>query len=379
LSRQALAHRIANVRAIVLVGGEGTRLRPLTLRTLKQLVPVLNRPLLEHLLGHLASHGISTITLAMTRHSEAVEGVFGDGGALGLQLDYVYEETPLGSGGAIAAVASGWQEPFLVCNGDLLTDLDVTAFIASHRTRRAELSITLHEVEDPSPFGVVVLGADERVTRFVEKPPRESAPSRMINAGAWLFEPSLLAEMDGTRFNRVEDGLFPMLAASGRPMFGFTHRGYWLDVGNPQTYLQANLDLVSGAFPARLPAGWPADGLGTAEAHLEVGACVVAPALLGAETSVAEGALLEGPLVTGGGCTIYPGARVSRSVLWDSVIIEEGAQVTDSVLATGARVAAGAHVTGAVLGQGATVGVGERVPPDTRIGPGEQWTATGAA
>lgn len=367
------------MRAMVLVGGEGTRLRPLTLRTLKQLVPVLNRPLLEHLLRHLGAHGVTAITLAMTRHSEAVERVFGDGAALGLHLDYVYEETPLGSGGAIASVAAGWREPFLVCNGDLLTDLDVTAFCAAHRARGAELSIALHEVEDPSPFGVVVLGAGEHITRFVEKPPRASAPSRLINAGAWLFEPSLLAEMDGTRFNRVEDGLFPALAEAGRPMFGFHHRGYWLDVGTPQTYLRANLDLVAGAFPARLPEGWPADGLVTAEARIEAGARVVAPVLIGAETMVAAGAALEGPLVTGGGCVIYPGARVTRSVLWDGVVVEEGTTVADSVLASGARVAAGATVTGAVLGHGATVGAGQHAPEGTRIAPGEQWTAARAS
>ena len=239
------------MRAIVLVGGEGTRLRPLTLRTLKQLVPVLHRPLLEHLLMQLRAHGITAITLAMTRHSEAVERVFGDGAALGLHLDYAYEETPLGSGGAIASAAAGWREPFLVCNGDLLTDLDVTAFCAAHRARRAELSIALHEVDDPSPFGVVVLGAGARITRFVEKPPRESAPSRMINAGAWLFEPTLLAEMDGTRFNRVEDALFPTLAAAGRAMFGFVHAGYWLDVGTPHKYRQAEEDLQAGRIARR--------------------------------------------------------------------------------------------------------------------------------
>lgn len=366
------------MRAIVLVGGEGTRLRPLTRRTLKQLVPVLNRPLLEHLLLHLASHDVTNITLAVTRHAEAVEREFRDGAALRVDLDYVYEETPLGSGGAIGSVARGWQEPFLVCNGDLLTDLDLTAFIACHQERNAELSIALHEVEDPSPFGVVVLDADGRVTRFVEKPPRESAPSRLINAGAWLFEPSLLAEMDATAFNRVEDGLFPSLAAAGRRMYGFEHKGYWLDVGNPEAYLRANLDFVAGAIPARLPAGWPADGLGTDDAVLEGSGRVSAPALLGMETTVFDGASLEGPVVTGGGCKIYPGASVTRSVLWDFVIVEEGAQVADSIIATGARVAAGARVAGAVLGHGATVSAGALVPPGTRLEPGEQWTVTGA-
>lgn len=366
------------MRAIVLVGGEGTRLRPLTLRTLKQLVPILNRPLLEHLLLHLRSHGVTDVTLAMTRHSERVETAFGDGGHLGMRLEYVYEDTPLGSGGAIAAAAAGWDEPFLVCNGDLLTSLDVTGMIAAHRARRAELSIALHEVEDPSPFGVVVLDDAGRVSRFVEKPPRETAPSRLINAGTWLFEPSLLAEMDPTRFNRVEDELFPMLASTGRPMFGYRHDGFWLDVGNPDTYLYANLELVSGALPSRLLDNWPPGGAATADASIEAGATVRAPLLLGPGTSIATGAELLGPLVAGANCVIASNARVSGSVLWDDVTIEAGAIVLDSVLADGARVAAGAVIRGAVLGQRAQVTAGDEVPPGTRVAPDTVWSAAEA-
>jgi mannose-1-phosphate guanylyltransferase len=373
-----MAHTISAMRAIVLVGGEGTRLRPLTLRTLKQLVPVLNRPLLEHLLLHLRSHGVTQVTLAMTRHSERVQTHFGDGAALGMQLDYVYEETPLGSGGAIACAAAGWDEPFLVCNGDLLTSLDVTAMVAAHRARGAELSIALHEVEDPSPFGVVVIDGDARVTRFVEKPPRESAPSRLINAGTWLFEPSLLAEMDGSRFNRVEDELFPTLASAGRAMFGFQHDGFWLDVGNPAAYLQANLEMVAGALPARLPQGWPADGLATAGASIEAGALVRGPLLLGAGTTLGMGAEASGPLVVGANCSIAPGARVRDSVLWDDVTVEAGATVTGSVLADGARVGAGAVVEGAVLGQRAQIATGDVVPPGTRVAPDTVWSAAEA-
>lgn len=363
------------MRAIVLVGGEGTRLRPLTLRTLKQLVPILNRPLLEHLLLHLKSHGVSDVRLAMTRHSERVETHFGDGAALGMHLDYVYEDTPLGSGGAIAQAAAGWDEPFLVCNGDLLTDLDITAMIAAHQERGAELSIALYEVEDPSPFGVVVLDGDERVTRFVEKPPRETAPSRMINAGTWLFEPGLLAEMDPTRFNRVEDELFPMLASSGRSMVGFTHRGFWLDVGNPDVYLRANLEIVAGALPALLPSDWPSNGLATSTAQLDGGVNVAAPALLGAGTTVASGAELLGPVVTGRNVSIAAGARVSGSVLWDNVTIGAGAAVSDSVLADGSRVGAGAVVRGVVLGQGAEVADGDEPPVGTRVAPDTRWSA----
>ncbi len=368
------------MRAIVLIGGEGTRLRPLTRRTPKQLAPVLNRPLLEHLLLHLRAHGVEAVTLAMTRtpRSEEVRAVFGDGADLGLGLDYVYEEKPLGSGGAIAGAAAGWDEPFLVGNGDIITDLDISAMAEAHRARGAELSISLHEVEDPSPFGVVALEGD-RITRFVEKPPRGSAPSRLINAGTWLFEPSLLAEMDATRFNRVEDELFPALAEEGRAILGFHQRCYWSDVGNPAAYLGVNLDLLRGAIRARLPAGWPADEIMTTGSTVEDGASILAPVLIGPETTVARGALVEGPALIGSGCDVASGAEVSGSVLWDRVTVGEEATVRGSILASGVRIGARAVVEDAVVAHDATVGEGQRLPPGSRLEPGDRYAATAGA
>ncbi|MDA0256526.1 MAG: NDP-sugar synthase, partial [Chloroflexi bacterium] len=291
------------MRAIVLVGGEGTRLRPLTWRTPKQLVPILNRPLLEHLLRYLRGHGVKRVTLAMTQRSEAIRDALGDGSALGMALDYAYEDTPLGSGGAIASVARGWRdegaaadEPFLVLNGDILTDLDLGAMIAAHRARAAELSIGLVHVDDPSPFGVAVLegvatdarlDGPARIARFVEKPPRESAPSHWINAGVWIFNGALLDEMDPNRFHRVENELFPALADGGRALLGVPHEGYWMDVGNPQAYLRANLDLVATSTAS-------SDG-----ATIEAGAEVTGPVLVGAGSVLAVGARVDGPAVIG--------------------------------------------------------------------------------
>ena len=367
------------MRAIILVGGEGTRLRPLTLRTPKQLVPVLNRPLLDHLLLHLKDHGVTSMTLAMTRRSAAVREAFGDGRHLGVEIEYAYEETPLGSGGTIASIAAGWDEPFLVCNGDIITDLDVSAFIEAHRARGAELSISLHEVEDPSAFGVVVLDSESRVTRFVEKPKREEAPSRLINAGAWLFEPSLLSEMDGTAFNRVEEALFPRLAETGRRIFGFHRQGYWIDVGNPEAYRRANLDLLAGACSGRLPYRWPASGIASDGAYIDAGARVSAPVLLGVGTRVEATAMVEGPSVTGARCVIRAGAKVSSSVVWDDVNIEAGASVLESVVASGVRIGAGATVVGAVVGHGATVLAGAIVPRGMRIEPDAIYGGESAA
>jgi mannose-1-phosphate guanylyltransferase len=371
------------MRAIVLVGGEGTRLRPLTWRTPKQLVPILNRPLLKHLLRYLLGHGVKRVTLAMTQRSEAIRDAFGDGSALGVELDYAYEDTTLGSGGAIASVAQGWSdegsaaaEPFLVLNGDILTDLNLRAMIAAHRARSAELSIGLVHVDDPSPFGVAVLegvAADARpegparVERFVEKPPRETAPSHWINAGVWVFNRALLMEMDPDRFHRVENELFPTLAESGRQLLGVPHEGYWMDVGNPSAYLRANLDLVAAGTPSL-------DG-----ATIETGAEVNGPILVGAGSVLTSGASLEGPAVVGERCRIEAGARVAGSVLWDNVTVGAGATVTDSVLAAGAVVGAGAELDGAVVAHEARVAPGTAVPRGHNIEPGATFDGTDTA
>ncbi|MGE3856041.1 MAG: sugar phosphate nucleotidyltransferase [Dehalococcoidia bacterium] len=343
------------MRAIVLAGGEGTRMRPLTFRTPKPLVPLLNRPLLDHLLLHLRDHGFGEITLALTLRAEAIQRAFGRGERLGLALDYAYEDTPLGSGGAIAGIAAGWDETFLVCNGDILTDLDLSAMLAAHRARGAELSISLYEVPDPSAFGVADLDETGRIRRFVEKPPREEAPSHYANSGAWLFEPSLLADMDATRFNRVEDELFPTVCAQRRPVFGYTHTGYWADIGNPGALLRANLDLVRGAVPARLPDPPPTGGV-----------------LRGAEALVAPDATVEGPAVIGDRCTIAAGATVASSVLWDNVSIEARAMVRGSTIASGAVIGADAEVIDSVIAHEAVVAPGARlqgaaVEPATRV------------
>lgn len=322
-------------------------MRPLSLRTPKQIMPVTQRPLIDHLLALLARHGVTDVTLAMMQRNEAIRDVVSDGARFGLRVDYAYEDEPLGSGGAIARTAATWDAPFLVCNGDIVTDLDLTAMIDAHRTRGAELSLSLHEVDDPSGFGVVVMGDDARVTRFVEKPPRSEAPSRLINAGTWLFEPHLLREMDGTRFTRVEDTLFPALAERGRGIFGYRDDGYWIDVGHPVSLLRANLERVD------------------------------AETAYGEHVDIDPTAHVTGPVVIGRGCTIAAQAEVARSLLWDDVRVGRGAVVRDSVLATGVVIEPGAIVEHAVIGHGAVIAAGAHVS-HVSIDPGvERPTAAG--
>lgn len=356
------------MRAIVLVGGAGTRLLPLTHHTPKALVPILNRPLLERLLRHLRLHGVTRVTLAMTQRNEAIPATIGDGSALDLAVDYAYEETPLGSGGAIASIAQGWpeppQEPFLVVNGDIVTNLNIAAMVDEHREHGAELTIALHEVRDPSSFGVVALAetADggsatyTRIERFVEKPSREDAPSKLVNAGTWVFDPALVAGMDATAFNRVEDGLFPELATAGRPIFGFHRPSYWRDVGDLQAYRRVNTDLAAGAIPAIRPR----------EASGSI--------LLGAGVEIARGVTLGAPVVIGDSCVIEADARVDDSVLWDGVRIREGAEVRRSVLASGVTVGAGAVLESAVVGHGAVIAAGEHLPPGAVVEPDPDYS-----
>lgn len=329
------------MRAIVLVGGEGTRLRPLTLRTPKQLVPVVNRPLLEHLLLRLRAHGVTEVTLALMERVEAIRDAFGDGNDLGLTIHYSYEDEPLGSGGAIGQAAEGWDERFFVCNGDVISDADLGAMLEAHLARDAELSILLHEVEDPTPFGVVDLDGQARIRRFVEKPTLEEAPSRLINAGVWLFEPSLLAELPADHFHMVERNLFPDMAAAGRRIFGFDDGGsYWRDIGNAEALLATNLEL------ARTTEG-ASDGR------------VVDPT-----ASVDAAAALEGPCIVGARSTVAAGARVASSVVWPDVTIESGADLEGCIVASGARVGAGARLVDVVVAH------------DTEIAPNEVHSST---
>lgn len=353
------------MRAIVLVGGEGTRLRPLTWQTPKALVPVLGRPLLDHLLLHLRAHGIDHVTLAMTQRNIAIRDAYADGARLGLAIDYAYEDTPLGSGGAIGAIARSWRdtgwvgETFAVVNGDVITDLDLSAMIEAHRARRAVLSISLHEVEDPSPFGVVALAADGRIERFVEKPPAHLAPSRLINAGTWLFEPELIDRLDPTAFNRVEDGLFPSLCADGAAVFGFHRPCYWADVGNPTALLRVNLDMAAHRIR-------PHNGR-TGEA----------PPAVASSASIATDARVEDSVI-GERCRIEPGAAVSGSLLWGHVTVGRDATVRGSTLATGVSVGAGATVEASVVAHGAIIEPGALVK-DQHIEPAAGATATTTA
>jgi mannose-1-phosphate guanylyltransferase len=342
------------VKAIVLVGGTGTRLRPLTLTVPKQVLPIVEVPMIERVLAALEPHGIDEAVLSLGYLHGAFQTLFPGATAGSVRLTYAVEPQPLDTAGAVgfAARHAGIAERFLVVNGDILTDLDITAMVAFHADRGAEATISLAKVDDPSAFGLVPVDERGQVAAFVEKPAPGAVGPSLINAGTYVLEPSVLDRIpDGQRVS-IERQVFPLLAAAGT-LYGYESAGYWTDTGTPAQYLQAQLDLVAGRRP-----GPPAPGavagpggvwtLGTAD----FGAGVHGPALVGDGAWVASDASVEGSVI-GAGCRIHTGALVSESVLLPGAEVGKGAVVRRSVLGRAAGVGEGAEVTGlSVIGDG---------------------------
>jgi mannose-1-phosphate guanylyltransferase len=318
------------MKAVVLVGGEGTRLRPLTETIPKPLIPLVDRPFLEHVLDHLARYRVEEVLLS-SPYLEEVFAAFLPGPAAGPRVTWITEPTPLGTGGAVANAARRLDEAFLVLNGDILTDLDLSALVARHRETAAVATITLSRVDDARPYGLVTVDGTGRVREFREKP--ERAVAGLVNAGTYVLEPGALEGIEPGRAVSIEREVFPHLIASGPTVQGFVSDSYWIDVGTPQKYLQATFDALEGRIRG-LP--YPAP-------HVDPGADVSLRSHLGRW------------VVAGPGARVGPDAEVEDSVLLAGAVVEDGAKVRESILGPGARVGAGAIVHGAVLAEGAVI------------------------
>ena len=327
--------------AIILVGGRGTRLRPLTLTRHKSLIPVANRPAIDHLLDWLARAGVERAVLALGQHQEDLAEACPEGRRGPLAVAHVRERERLESGGAIrhAVRHAGVEGRFLVLNGDIHADFDLAAALDAHARAAARLTLALRAVPDPSAFGVAVVDAASRVTGFVEKPPPGAAPGDLVNAGVWVFEPDLVDEIPPGPV-RVEETLFPSLVGKGANVLGYRFDGPWADLGTPARYLSLSRELARRA-------GGP---------------------LVATDAAIDEGATIDESAV--GARSVVARACAVRSILWEDVRVESGASVSDSVLADGVTIGAGAVVREAVLGRGASVAAGAHLAPGAVIQPG---------
>ncbi|HEX9824451.1 MAG TPA: NDP-sugar synthase [Actinomycetota bacterium] len=332
------------MKAVVLVGGEGTRLRPLTETTPKPLLPFLNRPFLHRVLDHLGAHGVDEAILSSPYLETEFHAFLAqrDGGPT---VTWITEGTPLGTCGAAAGAAAHLHDSFFVLNGDILTDLDLTALSEFHRGRGAVATIALTAVDDARPFGLVETDPDGAVRAFREKP-TEPVPGT-VNAGTYVLEPRALEGVPRGVAVSIERETFPSLIRRGEPVFSFLSGDYWRDLGTPESYLAAHVDALEGRLAERPRAPLVGEG-----AEVEDGASV-------------------GPLVVlGAGSRVMRGAAVERSVLHAGVLVEPDAKVEGSILGPGSVVGSGAQVRGAVLGEGARVEAGVSLE-DARVGPGE--------
>jgi mannose-1-phosphate guanylyltransferase len=341
------------VQALVLAGGEGTRLRPLTLTTPKPVMPLAGRPFLSFMLDWVHSHGAEEVILSCGFMSEAVKSVLGDIYE-GMRLRHVTEEEPLGTAGPVRlAYDEGLlEERVLVLNGDVLTDIDLTAELEQHERTGARATLALYPVDDTSSYGVVPTDAEGRVTEFIEKGGGE-APTNRINAGAYVLERDVVESIPAGRAVSFEREVFPALIGDG--LYGCDAAGYWIDIGTPERYLEATWDLLAGRVHSTLP---PRDETGS----LIYENCLLAGAHVGPQT------------VLGRHCSVGTDARVERSVLHERVHVGADATVIESVLAEGARVGARARVgpdamvgANAVIEADAVVGLGARVEPGATV------------
>jgi mannose-1-phosphate guanylyltransferase len=337
----------------------------LTLARAKPVVPLLNRPFLAYQLALLRRHGVTDVILSCSYRVDDVEAALGDGRALGVSLRYVIEKEPLGTGGGVRNAADLTSGEVFVLNGDVLTDVDLTAMRRFHEARKSRTTIYLTPVDNPRAYGLVETDAEGRLVRFREKPgPDEAITTDMINAGVYLLDAALLRRMPADRPVSIEREFFPALIGDGVPCFGWSFPAYWRDIGNPGAYRAAQIDLLQERVQTPLrPPGDQRDGSWiAADASIAPEARLIAPCLVASRATLAAGCQV-GPLaVIGDGCSIAAGARVEGSVLWERVEVGANAVLRDAVIGADARIGADAIIgpdtviePGAVIPPGATV------------------------
>jgi mannose-1-phosphate guanylyltransferase len=336
------------MQAVILVGGEGTRLRPLTSTMPKPIVPLVDRPFMAFMLEWLTRHGVDDVIMSCGFLATQVREVLGDGSDFGLRLRFVEEPEPRGTAGALKYAEDLLQDRFLMLNGDVLSDMDLTAQIAQHEATGAVGTLALIPVPDPSAYGLVRIEEDRSVREFVEKPSADQIDTNLISAGAYVLERSILDLIPPDRNVSIEREIWPRLVGHG--LYAYPHEAYWLDIGTPAMYLQGTFDILEGNVETSFA------GHGTA---------------IGAGCEIADDATV-GPLaVLGDGVVVGAGARIERSVVLAGSAIGAGCVVTDSIVAAGARIGDGTTLSdGAMVGEAVTVGADNVLSQGIRVFPG---------
>jgi mannose-1-phosphate guanylyltransferase len=358
------------MQALILAGGEGTRLRPLTSTIPKPVVPLVGRPFISYMLQWVRSHGVEDVILGCGFMADAVREVLGDGADLGIRLRYLEEPRPLGTGGALKFAEDLLEDRFFMLNGDVLTDMDLTAQLRQHERTGARATLALYPVEDPSAYGLVPCNPDGSVREFIEKPGvDEELDTNLINAGAYILEREVLDGMPPAGTNvSIEREVFPKLV--GRGLYGYEASGYWLDIGTPDRYLKGTYDILEGKVSTEVGQELGSHGLALVEGA-SIDGRVVAPVLVGSDCSVAPRALVGDRSVLGEGVRVGEGARVEASVLLEGVSVGAATTIRSSIVGRRVTIGDRCHIEGGVvLGEGVKLGSGNMLAAGARIFPG---------
>ena len=363
-----------------MAGGEGSRLRPLTCALPKPMVPVLNRPCMEHIINLLRQHGIHEIAVTLQYLPEEIQSYFGDGSEYGVSLSYFTEEMPLGTAGSVKNAASFLDETFIVISGDALTDCGLQEAINFHQEKKALATLVLTTVTCPLEYGVVITDGEGRIVRFLEKPGWGEVFSDTVNTGIYILEPEVLGFIEENKMVDFSKDLYPRLLDARKPLYAFVAEGYWCDIGNIEQYLQAQFDILDNkgtllSFPSTevQPGVWMGSNT-----QVDLSAALIPPVVIGDDSSIGPGVKI-GPLaVIGNGVQIRKGATLKRCVLWDYARIGEGVELRGAVVGKGAHLLTDARVfEGSVIGDRTVVGEGSVIKPGVKIWP-EKWVEKGA-
>lgn len=359
------------IQAVIMAGGEGARLRPLTCDLPKPLAPVANRPLMAHILALLRRLGVTEAFATLHYLADEVESYFGDGSEWGMRIEYSVEDVPLGTAGSVGRLRDRLHSTFVVISGDALTDFDLRPAIEFHRQRGAAATIVLTRVPDPLEFGVVITDSEGRVRHFLEKPTAGEVFSDTVNTGIYILEPQALERVDTQRPFDFSHNLFPALLADGEMLCGYVAEGYWTDIGNLEQYRMANQDCLRGAVSVELPGEPVGEGIWVGEdTRIHPAARLQPPLLIGHGCAVGEAAQVGPYSIVGDNCVIEPGAVVNRSVIWSGVYLGDASRVNAATVCR--NVVAKRHVTiseGAVVGDRCLLEEGTTVMPHIRIWP----------
>jgi mannose-1-phosphate guanylyltransferase len=356
------------MQALILAGGEGTRLRPLTSTVPKPVVPLVDRPFIAFMLEWLRGHGVEDIVISCGHMAAGVRNVLGDGSAFGVRLRYVEEPQPLGTGGALKYAESLLDDRFFMLNGDVLTDIDLSGQLAQHDSTGTRATLALTPVEDPSAYGLVRTAEDGRVTEFVEKPAVDQIDTRNISAGAYIIEREVLELLEPEQPASIERDVFPQLVGNG--LYGCVSENYWLDIGTPERYLEATFDILEGSVGTAF-AERAGDSYLVVEKSVDNRGRIIPSALVEGGCVIGDGARVGGRVVLESGAMVGPNTTIERAVVMRGAEIGENCTLRGCIVGGGVRIGDNTRVEGmSVLGEGVTIGADNVIANGARIFPG---------